>query len=65
MRYFWAALYQCPKGFLPLLLGNLNVSLQMPVSMQDKDICEMVDAADLANLSRHFTRQGKGRMQDR
>ncbi len=42
-----------------MLLGDLNVYLRMPVSTRDEDICKMVDAADLAELSHHFTRRGK------
>ncbi len=57
--YIWAALDQCLKGFHPLLLGDLNACLWMPVSMRDNNICNMVDAAGLTNLSRHFTCQGK------
>ncbi len=31
----------------------------MPVSTRDDVICDMMDAADLLDLSRHFTQWGK------
>jgi len=50
----------CPKGHLPILLGDLNVNLAVLRNKRDDAIAKQVDAMALINRSSHF-RQCRGR----
>jgi hypothetical protein len=50
----------CPKGCLPILLGDLNVNLAAPCNKCDDTIAEQVDAMALIDMSNHFC-QRRGR----
>ena len=58
------ALGECPEGCKPLLLGDLNACLRDPVDSRADAIADMVDEADLVDLSRHFVqpRRRRGRV---
>ncbi len=50
-----AAWNECPKGHIPLLLGDLNIKLTSPWNEQDELIAEHVgNAMGLVDVSRHF-----------
>jgi len=55
----------CPRGCLPILLGDLNVNLAAPRDERDEAIAEQVDAMALSDLSSHFLqwsgRKSRGR----
>jgi hypothetical protein len=44
----------CPRGCLPILLGNLNIDLATPRDECDETIAEQVDAMALVDMSSHF-----------
>ncbi len=51
----------CPRGCLPILLGDLNVNLAAPRDERDETIAKQVDAMALSDMSAHFRqRSGKG-----
>jgi hypothetical protein len=50
----------CPKGCLPILLGDLNVNLAAPRNERDNTITKQVDAMVLIDMSNHFC-QRRGR----
>ena len=50
----------CPRGCLPILLGDLNVNLAAPRDERDETIAEQVDAMALSDMSAHF-RQRSGK----
>ena len=50
----------CPKGCLPIMLGDLNVNLAAPRDKPDKTIAEQVDAMNLVDMSSRF-RQRRGK----
>ena len=57
---------ECPRGHVPLLLGDLNVNLRSPRDERDEQIAEVVeDVTGLANLSRHFLQRSRGSMRGR
>ncbi len=43
----------CPKGCLPILLGDLNVNLAAPRNERDDTIAKQVDAMALINMTSH------------
>jgi hypothetical protein len=45
------AMGECPEGCKPLLLGNLNACLRDSVDSRADAIADMVDEADLVDLS--------------
>jgi hypothetical protein len=46
---------ECPRGHVPLLLGDLNVNLRSPRDKRGKQIAEVVeDVMGLTDLSGHF-----------
>ncbi len=47
----------CPKGCLPILLGDLNVNLAAPCNKCNDTIANQVDAMVLINMSNHFCQQ--------
>jgi hypothetical protein len=50
----------CPKGCLPILLGDLNVNLAAPRNKRNDTIADQVYAMALIDMSTHF-RQRRGR----
>ena len=48
------AWHACPKGCLPIMLGNLNVNLAALRNERDKMIAELMDAMALVDMSSHF-----------
>ena len=56
---------RCPKGFRPILLGDLNINLESPRDERDEEIAEQVDSYDLSDMGRQFSprrrRLAKGR----
>jgi hypothetical protein len=50
----------CPKGCLPIMLGDLNVNLAAPCNEQDEMIAKQVDTMNLVDMSSRF-RQRRGR----
>jgi hypothetical protein len=50
----------CPKGCLPIVLGDLNVKLATPHDKQDETIAKQVDTMNLVDMSSCF-RQCQGR----
>jgi hypothetical protein len=57
VKQAWMA---CPKGCLPIVLGNMNVNLATPRDEQDETIAKQVDTMNLVNMSSRF-RQCRGR----
>ncbi len=51
VKQAWLA---CPKGCLPILLGDLNVNLATPCNKHDDMIAKQVDAMALIEMSNHF-----------
>jgi hypothetical protein len=51
IKQVWLA---CPKGCLPILLGDLNVNLAAPCNKRNDAIAKQVDAMALINMSNHF-----------
>jgi hypothetical protein len=47
----------CPKGCLPILLGDLNVNLAALCNERDDTIAKQVDAMALINMTSHFCRR--------
>ena len=45
---------RCPKGFKPILMGDLNINLESPRDERDMEIAEQVDWMDLGCLTDHF-----------
>ncbi len=44
----------CPKGCLPIVLGDLNINLTAPRDEQDETIAKQVDTMNLVDMSSHF-----------
>ena len=44
----------CPKGCLPIILGDLNANLAAPHDEYDEMIAEQVDTMNLVNMSSQF-----------
>jgi hypothetical protein len=57
VKQAWMA---CPKGCLPIVLGDLNLNLATPRDEQDETIAKQVDTMNLVDMSSHF-RQCRGR----
>ena len=45
---------QCPKGCIPLFLGDLNINLESPRDERDEQIAEECNFRELADMSRNF-----------
>jgi hypothetical protein len=57
---------ECPSGYTPLLLGDLNVNLRTPRDDRDEQIAEAVeDVMGLCDLSKHFHQRSRGLIQGR
>jgi hypothetical protein len=54
IKQAWLA---CPKGCLPILLGDLNVNLASPHNKHDSTIAKQVEAMALIDMSNHFCQQ--------
>jgi hypothetical protein len=44
----------CPKGCLPIVLGDSNVNPAAPCDERDEMIAEQVDTMNLVDISSHF-----------
>ncbi len=44
----------CPKGYFPILLGDLNVNLTAPCNERNNRIPEQVDTMALIDMTSHF-----------
>ena len=62
VRAAWA---RCPKGFRPLLLGDLNLNLESPRDERDAEIAAQVDHMDLADMTQHFLQRRRRRTRGR
>jgi hypothetical protein len=51
IKQAWMA---CPKGCLPIVLGDLNVNLAAPRDKRDETIAEQVDTMNLVDMSSRF-----------
>ena len=51
----------CPKGYQPIMLGDLNINLAAPRDERDETIAELVDTMTLVDMSSHF-RQRRGKL---
>ena len=61
-----AAWNECPKGHIPILLGDLNIKLASPRNERDELIAEQVgDVMGLVNVSRQFKQRRRARAQGR
>ena len=60
-----AAWGRCPKGCIPLLLGDLNADLSCPRDGREEDIAELVDEIDLVDASSQFRQRCRGRYSGR
>jgi hypothetical protein len=56
IKQAWMA---CPKGCLPIVLGDLNTNLAAPRDEHDETIAEQVDTMNLVDMSSPF-RQRRG-----
>ena len=57
---------KCPRGHVPLLIGDLNVNLRSPRDERDEQIAEVVeDVMGLTDLSRHFLQRSRGSVRGR
>ena len=52
---------QCPRGFSPLLMGDLNLDIDHPANQMERDIVADIDEMLLEPAEEHFfRRRGKG-----
>jgi hypothetical protein len=66
LQHIIQAWNKCPRGHIPILLGNLNGNLRAPRDDRDKQIAEAVeDVMGLTNLSKHFCQRSRGLMRGR
>lgn len=56
---------QCPKGFTPILMGDLNVDLETPSDERDDRVAEWCDTQDITCMSRHFRQRRRKRARGR
>ena len=56
---------QCPKGCIPLFLGDLNINLESPRDERDEQIAEECNFRELADMSRNFRQRRRRRAQGR
>ena len=56
---------QCPKGCIPLFLGDLNINLEPPWDERDEQIAEECNFWELADMSRNFRQRHRHRAQGR
>ena len=62
VRSAWA---NCPKGCIPMLLGDLNVNLESPRDERDEEIAEECGFRGLTDMSQHFAQRHRRLMQGR
>ncbi|KAL7524110.1 hypothetical protein ACHAXR_000447, partial [Thalassiosira sp. AJA248-18] len=55
----------CPKGFRPLLIGDMNINLESPRDERDETIAEQCDFWDLSCMSAHFMQRRHRRVPGR
>ena len=48
------AIKECPRGCLPLLMGDLNINLLDPRDARDEKVTEILDAQDFFDASKCF-----------
>ncbi len=66
LQHIVQAWNKCPRGHIPILLGNLNVNLHASRDNRDKQIGKAFeDVIGLTNLSKHFCQRSCGLMQGR
>ncbi len=51
LRAAWEA---CPKGCIPLVLGNLNTNFSNPQNKREEIICDLLDDINLVDTLRRF-----------
>lgn len=56
---------QCPKGCVPMLIGDLNVNLDAPWDKRDETIVKQVDNMDLVCMVCQFMHRRRRRVQGR
>ena len=56
---------QCPKGCIPLFLGDLNINLESPRDERDEQIAEECDFRELEDMSRNFLQPRRRRARGR
>jgi hypothetical protein len=57
---------ECPRGHIPLILGDMNVNLHSPRDKRDEQIAEVVEGVmGLTDLSQHFRQRYRGSMRGR
>jgi len=52
----WAG---CPRGFIPLIIGDLNINLDAPQDDRDETIVKQCDAWDLTDMAMQFKQSQK------
>ena len=62
VRAAWA---RCPKGFRPMLLGDLNLNLESPRDEREEEIAEQLDAYDLTDMGCQFSPRRRRRARGR
>jgi hypothetical protein len=66
LTHIEAAWNECPKGHIPIMLGNLNIKLASPRNERDELIAEQVgDVMGLVDVSRQFKQHRQVRARDR
>jgi hypothetical protein len=65
LAYIDKAWHECPKGAHPILVGNLNFNLRVPLTKREETIAKQVDAMDLVDMSRHFCQRLGNRLRGR
>ncbi len=58
LTHFEQAWLACPKGCLPILLGDLNIKFAAPCNKHVDTIANQVDAMALTDMSSHFCQRG-------
>ena len=54
-----------PKGFHLVVLGDLNINLQMPRNEREDGVADQCDAWDMMCMTEHFTQRRNGRTRER
>ena len=49
-----AAWAECPKGFIPMLIGDMNIDLDSPRDDREETIAEQCDAWDITDMAAQF-----------
>ena len=60
-EYAQKAYKQCPQGFVPIVMGDINVDVDRPETQRDQNILAGIDSMLLEPSEEHFfRRRGKG-----